>query len=249
MIAADSSGRLHVVWQDETAGNEEIYYKRSTDGGATWATSQRFTWNGADSLHPVIAVGLASDIHLAFWDGASGGYEIYHKKSTDGGATWTASQRLTWSSGGPESPSLVVDSTGGLHVAWHDPVSGNYEVYYKKSTDGGATWTASQRLTWTSGTSQFPVLACHSPGLLHLVWQDSTPGNNEIYHKLSTNAGGSWEAADRLTWSSGDSVEPAIESSGSAYLHVVFADGTPINHEIYYKSGAWKLAVGTGVRE
>ena len=33
---AISGDTVHVVWQDNRDGNDEIYYKRSIDGGLTW---------------------------------------------------------------------------------------------------------------------------------------------------------------------------------------------------------------------
>jgi hypothetical protein len=51
------------------------------------------------------------------------------------------------------------------------------------SADAGTTWTASQRLTWTSGNSARPAVAADASGNIHLVWQDEAPGNYEIYYK------------------------------------------------------------------
>jgi hypothetical protein len=45
-----------------------------------------------------------------------------------------------------------------------------------------ADWTPAKRLTWNSGTSQYPVIAVDSSDKLHVVWVDDTPGNLEIYY-------------------------------------------------------------------
>jgi len=45
VIAADSGGSLNVVWVDNTPGNSEIFFKKSTDGGAAWTAGKRLTWN------------------------------------------------------------------------------------------------------------------------------------------------------------------------------------------------------------
>jgi hypothetical protein len=46
-----------------------------------------------------------------------------------------------------------------------------------------AEWTASQRITWTSGSSEHPAIAVDSLGYPHVVWDDYTPWNSEIYYK------------------------------------------------------------------
>ena len=58
-----------------------------------------------------------------------------------------------------------------------------------------AGWTPAQRITWNSGASESPALAVDSLGNLHVVWNDDTPGNEEIYYKMSKDGGTSWTAA------------------------------------------------------
>ncbi len=83
---------INILWQDNSPGNDEIYLKRSIDGGATW-TSQRISKNAGASLNPAIAVD-GSNIYVTWQDDTYGNDEIFFKKSSDGGATWTF-QRLT----------------------------------------------------------------------------------------------------------------------------------------------------------
>jgi hypothetical protein len=238
-IAVDSSGNLHMVWESWVSaggGRNEIYYKRSTDGGTTWTSAQRLTWTSS-SIYPAIAIDSSGNLHVVWMDNTPGNYEIYYKKSADGGATWTSAQRLTWTLGDSWYPAIAVDSSGNLHVVYRGNTPGNYEIYYKKSADGGATWTSAQRLTWTSGNSWHPAIAVDSSGNLHVVWDDYTPGNYEIYYKKGTNGGATWTSAQRLTVSSGSSIIPDIAVDSSGNLHIVWYDDTPGNLEIYYKKG------------
>jgi hypothetical protein len=86
-IALDSLGRLHVVWSDDTPGNKEIYYKKSTDGGTTWLPNQRLTWNSGGSKWPAIAIDSSDNLHIVWEDTTltPGNGEIYYRQSTDGG--------------------------------------------------------------------------------------------------------------------------------------------------------------------
>jgi BNR repeat-like domain len=236
-MAVDSSHHLHVVWSDGTPGNQEIYHKKSTDGGATWTTGQRITWNAGSSINPKIGADSSGNLYVVWQDNTPGSWEVYYAKSTNRGATWTASQRLTWSSGTSGYPIIGIDSSGRLHVVWQGSVSGNVEAFYRKSTDGGASWTTSRRLSLTSGASVSPVVAVDSSDNLHLVWSDDTPGNAEIYYKKSTDAGATWTANRRLSWTSGYSWEPSLAIDTSGNVHVAWYDNTPGNWEIYYKKG------------
>jgi hypothetical protein len=239
-LAIDSWGNPHVVWADSTPGNTVIYYKRSTDGGATWLASQRLTWTPGYSFDPAISVDSYGNVHVIWSDTPSLGLcDIYYRRSTDGGATWLASQRLTWNSGWSLKPAIAADYSGNLYMVWYDdtPAAGYYQIYCRRSKDGGSTWLASQRLTWSSAWSMYPALALDKSGNVHVVWEDHAPGNYEIYSKKSTDGGASWLAGKRLTSNSGGSENPDIAVDSLGNLWVVWDDETPSGYEeIYYKA-------------
>jgi BNR repeat-containing family member len=234
-MAADSQGRLHVVWHGYMPGNTDVYYRKSTDGGASWSSTIKLTSIAGSSIVPAIAVDFSGNLHVVWVDDTSGNREIYYKKSTDGGAIWTGRKRLTWNSGESYKPVIAADSSGGIHVLWHDSTPGNDEIYYKKSPDGGTTWTSSQRLTWTSGDSLFPDIGVGSPSNIYAVWHDYTPGDPDIHFKKSTDGGGTWTASQNLTRNSTVSGYPAIGVESLDNLHVVWHDSPPSNIEVYYK--------------
>jgi hypothetical protein len=228
---AASGDTVHVVWYDERDGYPEIYYKRSTDGGVTWGADTRLTNYSAYSERPSVAVS-GSIVHVVWRDDRDGNYEIYYKRSTDAGVNWEADTRLTNNSALSAWPSVAV-SGSIVHVVWEDERDGNYEIYYKRSTDGGVTWEADTRLTNNSAWSEFPSVAV-SGSMVQVVWNDERDGNNEIYYKRSTDAGVTWEADTRLTNNSAPSWIPSVAVSGSI-VHVVWFDARDGNYEIYYK--------------
>jgi len=44
-----------------------------------------------------------------------------------------------------------------------------------------AQGTPTERLTWNSRRSELPAIAIDSTHSIHIVWEDGTPGNDEIY--------------------------------------------------------------------
>jgi hypothetical protein len=108
-------------------------------------------------------------------------WEIYTRRSDDGGRTWGPVLRLTHAPGISHRPSVVA---AGDHVTvlWFDGRDGNLEIYAKESADGGRTWGADQRLTDAPGDSQLVSVAAAS-GELYAVWYDERDGHPEIYFK------------------------------------------------------------------
>jgi hypothetical protein len=234
-IAMDSSDTVHVVWEDDTPGNWEIYYKKSTDSGTSWSAARRLTWTLGDSHRPAMAIDSSDIIHVFWDDDTPGGMEIYYKRSSNGGASWGAAQRLTWTSGSSYDTAVAIDSSDAIHIAWYGYSPGVPEIYYKRSPDGGATWNPVKRLTWTSGNSYVPAIATDSSNAIHIVWEDETPGIAEIYYRQSPDGGSNWNSAKRLTWTSGGSYMPVIAADSSDTIHVAWYDHTAGNLEIYYK--------------
>jgi hypothetical protein len=241
-ITTDSSDNIHVVWEEGIplySGFTEIFYKRSTDGGATWLGSERLTWSSSHSGWAAIAAGASGYIHVVWNSDVSGNYEIYYKRSTDGGGNWSWAKRLTWNAGDSRQPAIAV-SGNDIYVVWYDISPGNTEIFYKKSANGGITWYGTKRLTWNALETWRPEVVIDPSNHVHIVWQDETSGNYEIYHRKSTNGGAAWTAAKRLTWNSGLSIRPKIAADSLSDLHLVWEDNSPGNYEIFYKKGVKK---------
>jgi len=229
---------VHVVWQDDRdspGGNQEIYYKRSTNGGVSWQAEQRLTNEPADSWNASVAV-HGSIVHVTwndFRDGINNGNdEIYYKRSTDDGFSWGLDTRLTNDSSLSELPSVSV-SGSNVHVIWSDFRDGNYEIYYKRSTNDGISWGPDTRLTNNAGYSNWANVTA-SGSVVHVAWRDDRDGNAEIYYKRSTDGGSNWGPDTRLTNSAGFSTTPTIAVWGEA-VHIVWQDNRDGNYEIYYK--------------
>jgi hypothetical protein len=238
-IATDEAGQVHVVWYDtrtgqapqpysrsrtdawyETrVGQTHIYYRRSPDQGVSWGPEQRLSSAQAINEHPSIAV--------------SGGrvYVVWHAYTPEQGAsvcfTYSSNRGATWAPpkplAGPHSvhPSIaVVGST--LHLIWVDTRSGEEEVYYRRSADGGQTWEAERPLTEAPMPSWTPSIAA-SEAIVAVAWVDTHDGNEEEYIKVSADAGQTWSKDTRITKDRLSSEAPSIAVSGRT-IHLVWFD-------------------------
>jgi len=222
---------ISVFWRDNRDGNEEIYYKRSSDGGINFSADTRLTNATGSSEDPTIAA-TGTVLHLAWSDARNGDIEIYYKQSTDQGITWGSDIRITNNPGGSYKPSIS-SSNSVVALAWYDTRDANDEIYFKHSTNGGLTWLADMRLTSNAASSKWPSVSV-SGLVVNIVWQDNRDGNNEIYNKRSIDGGISFGADTRLTNSAFNSELPSIAVSGST-VHIVWQDQRDGNLEIYYK--------------
>jgi hypothetical protein len=242
-IAVDA-GTIHLAWYDDTPGNWEIVYSKSTDGGITWSAPVNVSNNTAGSYTPKIAVEAGGTIHVVWQDWTPGNSEIFYSKSTDGGITWSAPVNVSNNAGNQMSQTIAVDA-GIIYLAWWD--SGNREIFYSNSSDGGFTWSTPVNASNTAGNSVEPAIAVDA-GTIYLAWADDTPGNREVLYSKSIDGGGTWSASVNVSNNSGVSQFPSIAIDSSNNLHVVWMDNTPGNMEIFYSNSTdggttWSAAV------
>ena len=178
-VAADGAN-VYVVWEDNTLGNPEIYFKKSADYGETWQGTKRLTKNAGSSYNPWIAVN-GENIYVVWHDDAQGNFDIYFMKSADGGVNWQNAKRLSTNDGLSAGAKVAVRGDH-VYVTWYDYTPGNPEIYFKKSEDGGANWQGTKRLTNNSGSSMYPRLAVYLANV-YVVWTDETPGNKDVYFR------------------------------------------------------------------
>jgi hypothetical protein len=114
-------------------------------------------------------------------DDRDGNWEIYLKRSDNSGSSWGPDTRLTFDSAYSGFPELCA-SGSNIHVVWRDERHANSEIYYKNSSDHGASWGPDVRLTNKVGNSGLASVTT-SGWALHAVWYDDRDGNREIYYK------------------------------------------------------------------
>jgi subtilase family serine protease len=243
-VAVDGSD-VYVVWEDAAPGRiSQIYFLKSEDGGANWGTAKALTGNqSAQAGRPAVAV-VGSKLYVVWHNdnSARGGHcWISFRRSVDGGAHWKATRTLTNAPASTDARNPAVAALDSLvYVAWESLVSGNKEIFFRKSTNAGAGWQTAMRLTTNSGSSACPALAVQGSAV-YLAWEDTTPGNREIFFRKSANRGVTWKPEMRLTENAGQSRAPALAVNDSS-VYAVWEDNTPGNPELYHRKSTNKGA-------
>jgi BNR repeat protein/type IX secretion system substrate protein len=226
---------MRIKWVTIIAGLSCLFLDYGTSQ-AQWERDVRLTNDTAVSYTSfgnawcVSAVG--GFVHVVWFTRGSypiiSGWEVYYKRSSDGGTTWEPAIQLT-NHAYYGIPSIAASGTF-IHVIWNDNRDGNREIYYKRSTDNGLSWSADTRLT--SSHTTYPSLSV-SGSFVHLLCRATT--TSQIIYKRSTDQGITWSADTLLANSNGPTV--CISSSGQL-VHVTWFDNRDGNDEIYYKRSA-----------
>ena len=85
----------------------------------------------------------------------------YTEESTDGGANFGGTVNLSNTTGSSSSPAVAV-SVQNVYVVWIDNSLGNFDILFRKSTDGGANFGGTVNLSNTTVNSGSPRVAASS---------------------------------------------------------------------------------------
>jgi len=176
-IAVDnqSPNRAYAVWQDDGAGNYDIYITSSNNGFITETTS-RITSNNTNQTEPAIAVGPGNVVYVVWIDYRNGRTDIYGASSDY--STWT-NVPVVSNPANQSSPALACEpGTSVLHLLWMDDSGGNTDIYHAM-TNGlpDSSLTGTSIIDDTSGADQLePTIIATSDmqdrTKIFACWQD-----------------------------------------------------------------------------
>lgn len=244
-VAVSRSGELAVVyrWWRHQPRAKQLRLARSDDGGKTWSRSPVPIDTAEQAFDPNAAWTGEKDLVVVWADERRGRrlFDVYSRRSGDGGRTWEAEQVLSHFD--PllpgdlfARPQLVGDGQGRLWTVWVGLKGGRSSVYMNRSVDGGRTWSEPRALT---GESQSVFgYSLHSAGdRLLLVWHDARTQRDRLYAVTSGDAGVTWTEPVRIdnlpADAQVDTVSPSAVLGPDGEALVAWSDTRNGRHDIF----------------
>ncbi len=188
---------IYIVWTGAR-------FSRSTNEGVTWSSTINALPGG---FAPDLAVGRDGSVNIS----AITGYNVSYSKSTDGGVSFQPAiviDTLIYSDLNPCDAlnsggftSIAADVTTGpfqgyLYYTFSDERNGDYDVFLKYSSDGGASWSNAVRVNDDAsgnGKNQYwPWVSADDKGIVTIVYYDernTTCKVTETYVAYSVDGG------------------------------------------------------------
>lgn len=228
-------GTLYIAWTDFNAGSQIYETHSTDGGvtwSPQQALSAPGV--DVQGAWPTVAPNGDVFIGWLAWIGSGfpdGDVEIQISRSTDGGATFSPLTPPVTGQDNPRdgvatancgrpalngnirylpSPQLAVGTDGALHVVYsYDPdgfgAGDVVDVFYRRSTDKGATWDPEVRINddATTNDQYFPTLSVSPTNIVSVAWYDRRlDGSNflqDYYHRFSFDGGSTFEPSVRLS--------------------------------------------------
>ncbi|HET6728884.1 MAG TPA: sialidase family protein [Jiangellaceae bacterium] len=189
--ASRCAGNVYVAHTNFHAsfGSAPIMFSTSTDGGASFSHPQTISTGGPSGTpnNQGVDISVASDgtIYVAYsaFKRSTGLTSINLVKSTDCGRKWSQPV-VVGSVNDPQAPGVafrtptfafvaVDDTDPSLVYVAYQSLSGDYDIYAQRSTNGGATWGSAAQVNTDPGARHqiFPTIDV-SNHAVHVAWYD-----------------------------------------------------------------------------
>ncbi len=184
--------------QEQGAG-ENLFYRRSYDGGETWGPMQRVfsAWQQVSNYGSLSNSGRILYFSHINYDRDS----LYVVRSTNWGASWNGlGVNVAYLSGTPQ-PMRIASGGSYVHLVWVNevvPVS----VHYSRSTDRGLTWSPEINISNDSSGAQLPYISVDGSHVA-ISWMGYKYSpymfTGDLFIRQSFDNGVSWDSIQVLT--------------------------------------------------
>lgn len=120
---------------------------------------------------------------MIFWTSAnqSGRYNLYFARSSDDGYHFSKISNLSENFKDSSNVETAFDGKF-LYLLWQEGINGNQEILLRMTTNNFSDFGKIRNVSNNNGTSECPSLSI-SNGRLHIVWEDDSTGNHEIFYR------------------------------------------------------------------
>ncbi|MHA1251498.1 MAG: hypothetical protein ACTSRP_16020 [Candidatus Helarchaeota archaeon] len=152
----------------------------------------KLTYDLSSDHDPAIATNPSNTFFIIAWTSNRNpakwnDWNIWYKTSEDG-IIWSEEKQLTWDIGWDYRPSIGIDSGNNIYIFWTSNRSGNWDIWFKKSTDFGNTWTVPIQVTNHTTYDRYPDVFIDENDIIHLFWSiGSSLPDGGVGYKNSTD--------------------------------------------------------------
>ncbi len=192
-IVVDTQGNAHLTWSefsDNYLGSGldgDVVYRSWRKENESWLAAELVTTDSsADSSYSNLATYNGQLIDMVWYEQTSDlssgiDMDIFYKQFNTVTKTWITTELVsTESTEDSAYPTVDVDGSGNLYVAWTDWTdyleSGtDQDIFYKNRNATSESWSTTEIVsTESTGLSDFSSISVNDEGLTYIVWRDYT---------------------------------------------------------------------------
>jgi hypothetical protein len=228
-FAIDNYNIIHCVWVHDIELNfSKIYYSKSVDEGATWATPENISQNNEKSFGSPHVITDSNNRIIVTYD-----YNVGDPANTkilmkiNDGFSWSSADTITPDLPGSRQSKLVLDNYNRLYCFWYHDINNGTSFYKYFEND---IW--SETITVYPGNHYLAVIkgVCDPSNKIHFLGKYHAEGENHskdrlIYLSMINNIWLPFEEISSPTESPGQDID--IDSDNRP--HVAYRQKSPVS--------------------
>ncbi|MHA2336508.1 MAG: right-handed parallel beta-helix repeat-containing protein [Candidatus Hodarchaeales archaeon] len=140
----------------------------------------------------VIANG--SEIFVSYKKYSGRDNDVYFVRSLDYGSTWDTPVRVVTSTADEIEPIMAAYGSN-IYLVYEGNVSGNFDIWFTRSTDSGISWSVPVKLDSSPGYEGHPYIIVDNLGVVYVTYD----GDRGIWSTKSVDAGNSWSSPVKIS--------------------------------------------------
>ena len=235
---------VYVVWRDNSSGKDQIYFKRSSDTGNSFNTTENLSNSNGSSTDPQITA-TGNNAYIIWSDTTTGNGDIYFKSSTNNGTSFSFPKNLSTNLDGPALFPQVEAMGNNVYVVWQDETPDKGRIRFRASNDNGNDFSITRVLSQENEVNANSPQLSVSERAIYVVWEDnSRSGNNssknfDLLFRVGTDGGSAFTNTKILTKNPGGSFDPRTATAGENMYAVwednTAGDDTSLNWEVRFR--------------
>lgn len=217
-----SGSSVYVVWADNTSGNKEVLFARSTSSGNAFGTAAPLSSPGVNSYNQEIAAS-GNSVYVVWQEEREGGNVVVFRASGDGGTTFGDPVVIAENVDEEAFPKVAADESA-VHIVWANP--GQPGLRHVSSSDGGATFSEVKQLNGNRPVGEAQV-EVHGNNV-YVVWGGlNAHAVDQLFYVKSSDGGTTFSepaSVNNDALVNPMNVELAItpgENEGEHFVHIV----------------------------
>lgn len=180
VLGVSTNGNIHVVWTEESGGQNEIFYRYSGDKGETFLPNDPLNISETllDSSEPLLGIEGSFYIDVVWVEGSEGSREINFIRSTGDGKNFFHQQSI---SDNGDSSCPVIATAGGLYISFRK----DNGIYFTRWLPFIYTFSNPVPVTSSFSMPSCPEMAVGSNEVIYIVWSEG----GEIWVAVSSDYG------------------------------------------------------------
>jgi hypothetical protein len=182
-VAIGPDGTAYAVWEDDRAGDSDVWFSKLPPGASTWTANERISDDPgtADQYEPRIEINASGDLVVLWLDDRVPSTEVRMARLRAASPSWETSRVVSDAAAVPVSLDLSLATDGSAFAVWQDARGTSYDIWgaeYDPATDA---WLTPALISDDPGaTAQMRATVARGPNQVVVAWRDDRVSGGDI---------------------------------------------------------------------